>query len=92
MFKLNRQETKKKMSKLQKSEPEPKNEGFDIVPESKQNVEELNNSNDFNLDVNIIISTFQEKLNSLMTELVIKEATIKQQSNIIKQLKENKVI
>ncbi len=75
------------MSKLQKSELESKNERFDIVSESKQNVEELNNSNDFNLDVNIIISIFQEKLNSLMTELVIKEATIKQQANIIKKLK-----
>lgn len=42
---------------------------------------------DSNLDVNIIIATFQEKLSSLMTELVIKEATIKQQSNIIRKLK-----
>ncbi len=43
--------------------------------------------NDSNLDVNLIIAVFQEKLSSLMTDLVIKEATIKQQSNIIKRLK-----
>ena len=43
--------------------------------------------NDSSLDVNLIIAVFQEKLSSLMTELVIKEATIKQQSNIIKRLK-----
>ena len=43
--------------------------------------------NDSNLDVNLIIAVFQEKLSSLMTDLVIKEATIKQQSIIIKRLK-----
>ena len=43
--------------------------------------------NDSNLDVNLIIAVFQEKLSSLMTDLVIKEATIKQQANIIKRLK-----
>ena len=43
--------------------------------------------NDQNLDVNLIIAVFQEKLSSLMTDLVIKEATIKQQANIIQRLK-----
>ena len=43
--------------------------------------------NDSNLDVNLVIAVFQEKLSSLMTDLVIKEATIKQQANIIKRLK-----
>ena len=43
--------------------------------------------NDSNLDVNLIIAVFQEKLSSLMTDLVIKEATIKQQANIIQRLK-----
>lgn len=92
MFKFNRQETKKEMSKIQKSENEYEQQKgeLDIVQDSnlKPNVDEFNsNANDFNLDVNIIISTFQEKLSNLMTELVIKEATIKQQSNIIKRLK-----
>ena len=32
--------------------------------------------NDSNLDVNLVIAVFQEKLSSLMTDLVIKEATI----------------
>jgi uncharacterized coiled-coil protein SlyX len=31
-----------------------------------------------NLDVNIIIQTFQEKIAQLTTDLVVKEATIKQ--------------
>jgi hypothetical protein len=43
--------------------------------------------NDSNLDINLVIAVFQEKLSSLMTDLVIKEATIKQQSIIIKRLK-----
>jgi hypothetical protein len=34
--------------------------------------------NDQNLDVNLIIQSFQEKLSTLMTELVVKDATIKQ--------------
>jgi len=42
---------------------------------------------DSNLDVNLVIAVFQEKLSSLMTDLVIKEATIKQQSIIIQRLK-----
>jgi len=43
--------------------------------------------NDSNLDVNLVIAVFQEKLSNLMTDLVIKEATIKHQSNIIRKLK-----
>ena len=39
-----------------------------------------------NLDVNIIIQTFQEKVSQLITELVVKEATIKQLSLQIQQL------
>ena len=34
--------------------------------------------NEQNLDVNLIIQAFQEKVNQLTTELVVKEATIKQ--------------
>jgi hypothetical protein len=54
-----------------------------LTPSSIENIDD----EDSNLDVNIIISTFQEKLSNLMTELVIKEATIKQQTNIIQRLK-----
>lgn len=39
-----------------------------------------------NLDVNLIIQTFQEKVSQLITELVVKEATIKQMSLQIQQL------
>lgn len=43
-----------------------------------------------NLDVNMIILVFQEKLSQLMTEIVIKDATIRQQANLINKLKGNK--
>ncbi len=43
-----------------------------------------------NLDVNLIIQTFQEKITQLMTELVIKEATVKQLSLQIQQAEMNK--
>lgn len=35
------------------------------------------------IDVNLIIQAFQEKINQLTTELVVKEATIKQLSLIL---------
>jgi len=62
------------MSKISKQET-----GVMGIPES--------DINDSNLDVNLIIAVFQEKLSNLMTELVVKEATIKQQTNIIQRLK-----
>lgn len=42
--------------------------------------EEFNipNKNESNLDINLIISAFQERLSQVTTELVLKEATIKQ--------------
>jgi hypothetical protein len=45
------------------------------------------NNNDSNLDINLIIATFQEKLSQVMTELIIKEATIKQLTAIIERQK-----
>jgi hypothetical protein len=36
--------------------------------------------NEQNLDVNLIIQSFQEKISQLVTELVVKDATIKQLS------------
>lgn len=43
-----------------------------------------------NLDVNLIIQSFQEKVSQLMTELVVKEATIKQLVSQIQQTETNK--
>jgi hypothetical protein len=43
-----------------------------------------------NLDVNLIIQSFQEKVSQLMTELVIKEATIKQLVSQVQQASEQK--
>jgi hypothetical protein len=34
--------------------------------------------NDQNIDVNLIIQSFQERINQLTTEAIIKDATIKQ--------------
>lgn len=36
--------------------------------------------NDQNIDINLIIQSFQEKISQLITEVVVKEATIKQLS------------
>jgi hypothetical protein len=38
------------------------------------------------LDINILIQTFNERMAQMMTEIVIKEATIKQLSAQIEQL------
>ena len=43
-----------------------------------------------NLDVNLIIVSFQEKISQLITEVVVKDATIRQQANLINKLKGNK--
>jgi hypothetical protein len=40
-----------------------------------------------NLDINLIIQTFQEKISQLVVELVVKEATIKQLNDQIRQIK-----
>jgi len=76
----------KKMSKFLSTENQNAEPiGTPVKDEKNKNEELLNGES--NLDVNLIISIFQEKLNSLMTELIIKEATIKQQANIIKKIR-----
>jgi len=39
------------------------------------------------LDMNLVVACFQEKLSQLTTELVVKEATIRQLTNIINLMK-----
>lgn len=39
------------------------------------------------LDINLIILSFQEKIGQLMTELVVKDATIKQLTSIINKMR-----
>lgn len=39
-----------------------------------------------NLDVNLVIQAFQDKVNQLMTEMIVKDATIKQLMAQIEQL------
>jgi hypothetical protein len=43
-----------------------------------------------NLDANLIIQSFQEKINQLMTEIIVKEATIKQLTILIEETKKAK--
>ena len=60
----------------------------EVTKEVTQVSEQDDNSD---IDINIIIQTFQEKINNLMTELIIKEARIKQQAIIIQKLKRTNV-
>lgn len=53
---------------------ESKNESKMVVPDS-------------GLDMNLVISAFQEKIAQLTTELVVKEATIKQLTNILNKMR-----
>jgi hypothetical protein len=54
--------------------------------ENNQQVEQQSSG----LDVNLIIASFQEKLAQLTTELVVKDATIKQLTNIINSMRGQK--
>jgi hypothetical protein len=44
-------------------------------------------SKESNLDANLIIQSFQERINQLTTEVVVKDATIKQLTLVIEELK-----
>jgi hypothetical protein len=48
--------------------------------------------NDQNLDINLIVQSFQEKINQIMTELVIKDATIKQLSIELEKIQKENVL
>ena len=62
-----------------------------VIRKEIENIEKMENAQnqniDFNLDINLIIATFQEKLSQIMTELIVKEATIKQLTAIIEKQK-----
>lgn len=44
---------------------------------------------DRNLDINLIVQSFQEKINQLMTETIVKDATIKQLTAQIQSMTES---
>lgn len=50
-------------------------------------VENIQSEDNNNLDVNLIIASFQEKISQLITEVVVKEATIKQLSLTIEKMR-----
>jgi hypothetical protein len=45
--------------------------------------------NNFDIDVNVMVATFNEKIAALTTELVVKETIIKQLSARIDELSKN---
>lgn len=57
--------------------------------QSTQNLDEfeVSSKENSNLDINLVITAFQDKLTQVMTELVVKEATIKQLLLQIEKLK-----
>lgn len=66
-----------------------KNQTTEEITHSMQTSDQFETpSNDnSNLDINLVISAFQDKLTQVMTELVVKEATIKQLMLQIEKLK-----
>lgn len=75
-IKKNKQDLMFEQQTIEEKQPMQLSESFDSQ-----------NNNDSNLDINLIIASFQEKLSQLMTELVIKDATIKQLTAIIEKQK-----
>lgn len=67
---------------------EPPEQNKENVLENKleNNVEQPNNG----LDMNLVIACFQEKLAQLTTELVVKDATIRQLTNVINNMRGQK--
>jgi len=65
-------------------EPETNHEVNQMIEPKKQI---QNTTVDSGLDINLVISSFQEKIGQLMTEVVIKDATIKQLTSIINTIK-----
>jgi uncharacterized coiled-coil protein SlyX len=41
--------------------------------------------NEQNIDVNLVIQSFQERISQLITEIVVKDATIKQLSSALQE-------
>lgn len=65
----------------------PQNDSENIL----ENQEEFSvpGKNEPNLDINLIIASFQEKLSQLITEIVVKDATIKHLTNVMNNTKGN---
>lgn len=78
------------MSKMFAKKNKYKEQGLEIPVQSNPLNEESSEvgRDSSNLDINLVISSFQEKLTQVMTELIVKEATIKQLLNNIEKLKE----
>lgn len=61
-----------------------------LEDKSEYSNEQTDNNQNNGLDVNLIIASFQEKLAQLTTELVVKDATIKQLTNVINNMRGQK--
>ncbi len=76
------------MSKIVSREANPVIGQQILDNERKVDTMEQSNNADSNVDINLIIIGFQEKLSQLMTENIVKDATIKQLVKTIEKLKE----
>lgn len=66
------------MSKMFPKQFDKKTELITDVKNMENEEFNISNKNESNLDINLIISAFQERLSQVTTELVLREATIKQ--------------
>jgi len=76
------------MSKIVSREANPVIGQQILDNERKVDTMQQSNNADSNVDINLIIIGFQEKLSQLMTENIVKDATIKQLIKTIEKLKE----
>jgi len=88
-----------KMSKINKKpnwQTEKIDDDFAVPQNNKENhlqndiensVRQVSPEQNNNLDMNLVLACFQEKLAQLTTELIIKDATIKQLTNILNNMK-----
>ena len=76
------------MSKIVSREANPVIGQQILDNERKVDTMQQSDSTGSNVDINLIIIGFQEKLSQLMTENIVKDATIKQLIKTIEKLKE----
>lgn len=77
----------KAMSKLTTNKENTMVESNYEIPNENNQVEPRPKETNSELDISLVIASFQEKVGQLTTELVIKDATIKQLTNIINKMR-----
>lgn len=79
----------KAMSKITSNNKNDDNnsEGEFQLPAESRQIEHRQKEINSELDINLVISSFQEKVGQLTTEIIIKDATIKQLTAIINTMR-----